>query len=84
VKNVAYYSIFSSCFERQNYFEEFNICKVANISLGNWKDVIRELNNFLKDKIEFIPVTQAKHVILRVCRKRKIRAAEEKAMIEMS
>lgn len=29
-------------------------------------------------------MTQAKHVIMRVCRKRKIRAAEEKAMIEMS
>ena len=68
----------------KNYFEEFNICKFGNISLSNWKDVVRELNNFLKDKIEFIPVTMAKHVLLRVCRRRKIRAAEERAMVEMS
>jgi len=84
VKNVSCYSVFSACFEKENYFEEFNVCKFANIGVAAWRDVVRELNNFLKDKIEFIPVTQAKHMIMRVCRKRKIRAAEERAMIEMS
>lgn len=54
------------------------------LSLKDWKDLIKEMNNILKFKIDFVPIMKPKHVIIRVCRRRKIRHEEEKAMIEMA
>jgi hypothetical protein len=83
IKNMAGYSIYSACFEKENYFEEFNISKVLGLSLRDWKELIKEMNIVLKFKIDFVPVMKPKHVIIRVCRKRKIRHEEERAMVEM-
>lgn len=83
VKNISYYSILAACFERENYYEEFNICKVANYSLPAWKDIVRYLNNNFKQHLAPLPLTEPRHIILRVCRKRKVRPLEERAMIEM-
>lgn len=41
------------------------------------------MNIALKFKIDFVPIMRPKHVIIRVCRRRRIRNDEEKAMIEM-
>lgn len=54
------------------------------LSLKDWKELIKEMTNVLKFKIDFVPVMKPPHVIIRVCRKRKIRHEEEKAMIEMA
>lgn len=35
----------------------------------------------IKFKIDFVPIMRPKHVIIRVCKRRKIRMQEEKAMI---
>ena len=80
---MAGYAIYSACFEKENYFQEFNICKVLSLSLKDWKDLIKEMNILLKFRIDFVPIMRPKHVIIRVCRRRRIRMEEERAMIEM-
>lgn len=56
---------------------------MIGLSLKDWKDLIKEMNIVLKFKIDFVPIMKPKHVIIRVCRKRKIKMEEERAMIEM-
>ena len=41
------------------------------------------MNSVLKGKIDFVPIVKPKHLIMRVCARRKIRKLEELAMVEM-
>jgi hypothetical protein len=57
---------------------------VLSLSLKDWKELIKEMNILLKFKIDFVPIMRPRHVIIRVCRRRRIRLEEERAMIEMA
>lgn len=39
VRYLAAYSLQAICFEKQNYFEEYNIIKEFRITLKEWRDV---------------------------------------------
>ena len=80
---MAAYSIYSACFEKENYFEEFYLCKILEINAKTWKDLVKEMNTRLKGKMDFIPIVKAMHLIIRVCGRRRIPRAERRAMIEM-
>jgi hypothetical protein len=41
VRNLSGYSLFSVCFEREFYFEEYNIIGFLGIEVRNWREVIR-------------------------------------------
>lgn len=41
------------------------------------------MNQLLKFKIDFVPIVKPKHIIIRVCKRRKIAMEQQKAMIEM-
>jgi len=44
---------------------------------------MKNISSLLKKKISFIPQEEPWHLIIRICKKRKIRKQEENAMIEM-
>ena len=83
LKNMAAYSIYSACFQKENYFEEFYLSKILGMSIKTWKDLVKEMNAVLKGRIDFVPIVKPKHLIIRVCARRRIRKAEELAMVEM-
>lgn len=43
----------------------------------------RDLNSILRNYLEFVPICQPKHIILKICKKRNICIHEQLAMIEM-
>ncbi len=45
--------------------------------------MLKDLNNELKNKIDFIPTEKPWHYVVRVCRRRRIEPPEEQAMIRM-
>lgn len=53
------------------------------VNKKKWDALLKELNNYLKQKIDFIPTEKPWHYVVRVCRRRKIDSNEERAMIRM-
>jgi len=51
------------------------------MTIKGWKDLVKEMNAVLKGRIDFVPIVKPKHLIMRVCARRKIRKFEELAMI---
>jgi hypothetical protein len=80
---MAAYAIYSACFEKENYFEDFYLCKILSIKAKVWKDLVKLMNVRLRNRIDFVPMVKPMHLIIRVCGRRRIRRNEERAMIEM-
>lgn len=80
---MAAYSIYSACFEKEDFFEEFYLSKILGVTPKVWKDLVKEMNLRLKNRIDFVPIVRPKHLIIRVCARRKINRAEMNAMVEM-
>ncbi len=45
------------------------------MSIKVWKDLVKEMNVVLKGRIDFVPIVKPKHLIIRVCARRRIRKA---------
>ncbi len=52
------------------------------MSARTWKDLVKEMNVLLKNRIDFVPIVKPKHLAIRVCARRKIARSETRAMIE--
>ena len=48
-----------------------------------WKDILTELSNTLREYIDELPYNSPQHVIRKMCMRRNIDGREEKAMLEM-
>ena len=75
--------MYSVCFEKENYFEDYNICKVLQLSFSDWRRLTDEMYKNFSDQMESLPKLKPKHIIMRVCRRLGVRRDEERAMVEM-
>jgi len=55
VKELAHYCIYSVCFQKEIFNQEFNICKLLGCKINDLKELINKLNSRLRGKINYIP-----------------------------